>query len=107
MLCLKMPVQAMAYCTGCSMSLKTICTYMFILKTIFFFRKHYCLKKKLKMEKCNPIKRSNAFVQFSKDHHFGLLLVWKIRQDLTKEINATEISKYVYDFFMDDLQQHF
>jgi hemerythrin-like domain-containing protein len=59
------------------------------------------------MEKCKPIKRSKAFVQFSKDHHFALLLVWKIRQDLTKEINGSEISRYVHDFFRDDLQQHF
>ena len=59
------------------------------------------------MEKSKPIKRSKAFVQFSRDHHFGLLLVWKIRQDLAKEINGVEISRYVYDFFENDLKQHF
>lgn len=59
------------------------------------------------MEKNKPIKRDKAFVQFSKDHHFGLLLVWKIRQDLTKETSVEEIGRYVYDFFCDDLQQHF
>jgi hemerythrin-like domain-containing protein len=59
------------------------------------------------MEKCKPIKRSKAFVQFSKEHHYGLLLAWKIRQDLTKVIPADEISRYVLDFFRDDLKQHF
>ncbi|WP_343674121.1 hemerythrin domain-containing protein [Chitinophaga sp.] len=59
------------------------------------------------MEKPTPIKRSKAFVQLSKDHHFGLLLVWRIRQDLANETNPADISRYVIDFFNTDLQQHF
>lgn len=59
------------------------------------------------MENPKPIKRSKAFVQLSKDHHFGLLLVWRIRQDLTKGTNGEEISRYVIDFYKDDLAQHF
>lgn len=59
------------------------------------------------MEHPTPIKRSKAFVQLSKDHHFGLLLVWRIRQDLTKGSKGSDISSYVIDFFNDDLKQHF
>lgn len=59
------------------------------------------------MEKPTPIKRSKAFIQLSKDHHFGLLLVWKIRQDLAKVSPAVKISKYVMEFFDDELKAHF
>jgi len=54
-----------------------------------------------------PIKRHQAIVSFSKDHHFGLLLVWKIRQGLEKAANAERISKYVVYFFKEDLEKHF
>ena len=46
-----------------------------------------------------PIKRHQAIVSFSKDHHFGLLLVWKIRQGLKKSIDPVRISNYVLFFF--------
>ncbi|WP_343691287.1 hemerythrin domain-containing protein [Chitinophaga sp.] len=59
------------------------------------------------MEHPKPIKRSQAFVQLSKDHHLGLLLVWRVRQDLMKGTNGKEISSYVIDFFNNDLKQHF
>jgi hemerythrin len=59
------------------------------------------------MKESNPIKRSKAFVPFSKDHHFGLLLAWKIRQDLQSKVEAEYISNYVLTFFDTDLQQHF
>lgn len=54
-----------------------------------------------------PIKRHQAIVSFSKDHHFGLLLVWKIRQGLNKAVNAERISNYVLFFFNEDLKKHF
>jgi iron-sulfur cluster repair protein YtfE (RIC family) len=54
-----------------------------------------------------PIKRHQALVSFSKDHHFGLLLVWKIRQGLEKGVNAERISNYVEYFFKEDLEKHF
>jgi len=37
-----------------------------------------------------PIKRHQAIVSFSKDHHFGLLLIWKIRQGLEKHFKEEE-----------------
>ncbi len=54
-----------------------------------------------------PIKRHQALVSFSKEHHFGLLLVWKIRQGLANAISAERISKYVLFFFNEDLKIHF
>ena len=54
-----------------------------------------------------PIKRHQALVSFSRDHHFGLLLVWKIRQGLAKAINPERITNYVLYAFDNDLRQHF
>src|SRR5690242_6357574 len=54
-----------------------------------------------------PIRRHDSLTAFSKDHHFGLLLVWKIRQGLRKSIDTSRISDYVLYFFDEDLQHHF
>ena len=54
-----------------------------------------------------PIKRHQALVSFSKEHHFGLLLVWKIRQGLRNAVSAERIGKYVLFFFNEDLKTHF
>lgn len=54
-----------------------------------------------------PIKRHQAMVSFSKDHHFGLLLVWKIRQGLQKSVAPERIAGYVRFFFEADLAKHF
>src|SRR5688572_10856128 len=54
-----------------------------------------------------PIKRHPALVSFSKEHHFGLLLVWKIKQGLATAVAPERISNYVLYFFDEDLQQHF
>ena len=54
-----------------------------------------------------PLKRSPALVQFSKDHHFALLLIWKIRQGLAFGINTNRINKYINFFFKNYLETHF
>ncbi len=59
------------------------------------------------MIKPKPIKRSPALRQFSKDHHFGLLLVWKIRQGTRFSIEPIRISKYINFFFENYLEDHF
>ena len=59
------------------------------------------------MKDYTPIKRHQALVSFSRDHHFGLLLVWKIKQGVAKAVNPERISDYVLYFFEQDLQQHF
>ncbi|MEO7292892.1 MAG: hemerythrin domain-containing protein [Ginsengibacter sp.] len=59
------------------------------------------------MIKTEPIKRSPALVQFSRDHHFSLLLVWKIRQGLQFGIEPQRISSYINFFFKNYLVEHF
>ncbi|MEO8710762.1 MAG: hemerythrin domain-containing protein [Parafilimonas sp.] len=54
-----------------------------------------------------PINRSEALIKFSREHHFGLLLVWKIRQGLKKNIEPVRISDYVVFFFNNELTAHF
>lgn len=54
-----------------------------------------------------PIKRSQALIQFSREHHFGLLLVWKIRQGLRENIAPLRISDYTIYFFENELTEHF
>lgn len=54
-----------------------------------------------------PLKRSKALIQFSRDHHFALLLVWKIRQGLKKDIPPDRISNYVQFYFDNALHEHF
>lgn len=46
-------------------------------------------------------------VSFSRDHHFGLLLVWKIRQGLSKAVDPERIGNYVIFFYKEDLEKHF
>jgi len=59
------------------------------------------------MIKPNPIKRSPALVQFSKDHHFALLLIWKIRQGMRLAIQPERINNYIIFFFENYLEDHF
>jgi hemerythrin-like domain-containing protein len=54
-----------------------------------------------------PIKRHPAIVQFSREHHFGLLLIWKIRQGLKQNIALKRITDYILFFFDEDLKVHF
>lgn len=59
------------------------------------------------MKDNTPIKRHPAIASFSRDHHFGLLLVWKIRQGLKNGVSPERISNYVIYFFDKDLKNHF
>ena len=59
------------------------------------------------MTTTKPLRRHPALVSFSKDHHFGLLLIWKIRQGIRKAIENKRIIDYVVFFFKEDLRNHF
>lgn len=54
-----------------------------------------------------PIFRQEALRSFSRDHHFALLLVWKIRQGLHKEIPCQRISDYLVYIYQHELVHHF
>lgn len=59
------------------------------------------------MQNKSPIKRHPAIVEFSREHHFGLLLVWKIREGLRRSVEPERIGRYVVYFFRIDLEPHF
>lgn len=54
-----------------------------------------------------PIKRHPSIIEYSKDHHYGLLLVWKIRQGLKKNIEPHRIIGYIDIFTEKVLLPHF
>ena len=58
-------------------------------------------------EEKKPIKRSEQLAPLSRDHHEGLLLVWKIRQGIKLKIEKESISKYCSWFWQHHLQEHF
>ena len=54
-----------------------------------------------------PIKRSRQLTFLSKDHHEGLLLVWKIRQGIKNGTSHQLIEDYVKWFWEAHLDEHF
>lgn len=63
------------------------------------------LKKHI--EKIKPIKRDDLLKPLSRDHHHSLLLCWKIRAGVKKEIETTRIKKYVDWFYETYALPHF
>lgn len=59
------------------------------------------------MENKKPLKRVKELKPFSKDHHHGLLLGWKIRTGLKKEIAVDRIAAYTIWFYERHLLPHF
>jgi hypothetical protein len=54
-----------------------------------------------------PIKRSEALKPLSHEHHQGLLLCWKIKAGIKKNIEAARIKKYADWFYHCHLLPHF
>lgn len=54
-----------------------------------------------------PIKRHAALQDLSRDHHQGLLLCFKIRQGLSKQVSAERIMNYCRSFYRHSLADHF
>ncbi|MCC8360392.1 hemerythrin domain-containing protein [Salinimicrobium sediminilitoris] len=59
------------------------------------------------MTKPTPLKRHHALKPLSRDHHHGLLLCWKIREGLKKNVPLDRIKKYTDFFFTSQLRPHF
>lgn len=53
------------------------------------------------------MKRHESIVTLSRQHHFGLLFCWKIRQGIKKEVPADRIQPYIKYFWENHLQKHF
>jgi hemerythrin-like domain-containing protein len=58
-------------------------------------------------EEKKPIKRSAELTPLSRDHHEGLLLVWKIRQGFRNGTELLRIADYVRWFWKTHLDVHF
>lgn len=54
-----------------------------------------------------PIKRHPSLVPVSREHHFGLLLSWKIREGLKNDIAPERIMRYCRWFYDTNLKHHF
>lgn len=54
-----------------------------------------------------PLKRVEALKSFSREHHHGLLLGWKIRKGMSNGIAIDRIKKYADWFFENHLVPHF
>lgn len=54
-----------------------------------------------------PIKRIEELQPLSREHHYGLLVCWKIRQGINKGIALERIKKYTNWFWDKHLQHHF
>lgn len=63
---------------------------------------HYKLK-----ETSKPIKRAIELLQLSREHHHGLLLCWKIKTGISKNIAPERIKNYIDWFFKNHLLPHF
>ena len=57
--------------------------------------------------KQKPLKRHKALQPFSREHHHGLLLSWKIRSGFSKNIELERIKSYADWFFEHQLIPHF
>lgn len=55
----------------------------------------------------NPLKRHKALQPLSREHHYGLLLSWKIRTGFKKNIEPERIKVYADWFFKTHLLPHF
>lgn len=53
------------------------------------------------------MKRHESIVALSREHHFGLLFCWKIRQGIKKQVPPERIRPYVKYFWDNHLQGHF
>jgi iron-sulfur cluster repair protein YtfE (RIC family) len=54
-----------------------------------------------------PIKRNEFLKPISREHHYGLLVSWKIRAGIKKEIDPIRIKTYLNWFYKNHLLAHF
>ncbi len=53
------------------------------------------------------MKRHKALLQLSRDHHFGLLLCWKLKEGIKRKVSPARMSKYIKLFYNHNLKPHF
>jgi hypothetical protein len=57
--------------------------------------------------KTKPIKRNEFLIPISREHHHSLLLCWKIRSGIKKNVEISRIKKYVNWFYEYHILPHF
>ena len=59
------------------------------------------------MEEIKPIKRSKELAPLSREHHDGLLFVWKIKQGLTNGTSIETLCNYSRWYWANHIKPHF
>lgn len=59
------------------------------------------------MENIKPIKRSRELAPFSRDHHEGLLFVWKIKKGIDNKTPLEILCSYTCWFWANHFKSHF
>ena len=53
------------------------------------------------------MRRNENIVFLSKDHHFGLLHIWKIKQGIRRKVTLDRIVKYITFYWENNQKAHF
>ena len=59
------------------------------------------------MEEAKPLKRSKELAPLSREHHEGLLFVWKIKQGLANDAPLESICQYALWYWTNHIKPHF
>lgn len=59
------------------------------------------------LETPKPLKRAEFLKTFSREHHHGLLLCWKIKTGFSKGVSVERMKKYLDWFYKSHLKSHF
>ena len=59
------------------------------------------------MEEIKPIRRSKELAPLSREHHDGLLFVWKIKQGLSNGTSLATLCSYTRWFWSNHMKPHF
>ena len=59
------------------------------------------------MSESSPLKRTEQLAPLSREHHDGLLFVWKIRQGLKNNISQDRLRSYCKWFWQNHIKPHF
>ncbi len=59
------------------------------------------------MNEHKPIKRHPSLVRFSREHHSGLMLVFKLRRGISNSVRASELTEEVISAYNSELVPHF
>ena len=58
-------------------------------------------------EEVKPIKRSVELAPLSREHHDGLLFVWKLKEGLKKNVSVERLRKFTFWFWQQHIKPHF